>query len=422
MVATVHALHLTKAYPLGDDRVYALNDVSLELHPGEMVAILGGPSSGKSTLLHVLGCLQRPDSGRLSIEGRDVSGLEDEGLTELRADKVGFVFQAFNLLPSETALINVEVALRNQELSTQDRQRKAMEGLRVVGLENRVDRTPGQLSAGQRQFVALARALVNNPSVLLADEPTRALDSSSREEIMGLLQKLNDAGMTMVVATTDSGVSNYCRRVVRIAEGRTVDLGPVANRRIIPPSLILGTAPPIYVREEVLVCPRCAYGNPKREETCQQCMFPLHLTAEEEQSIERRLSGEESQQLGVESASDEGEVPGQELIEELSHVPFFAELASKSLVKVIPALEKRAYAPRLNDSEAGRCGGRFLHRKARECAGGAGENGQARYRRSPIGSRGGLWRDGSSCRQSASLRQRHSIFGCGGMASSQRGV
>ena len=240
MVATVHASHLTKAYPLGDDRVYALNDVSLELHPGEMVAILGGPNSGKSTLLHVRGCLQRPDSGRLSIEGRDVSGLEDEGLTELRADKVGFVFQAFNLLPSETALINVEVALRNQELSTQDRQRKAMEGLRVVGLENRVDRTPGQLSAGQRQFVALARALVNNPSVLLADEPTRALDSSSREEIMGLLQKLNDAGMTMVVATTDSGVSNYCRRVVRIAEGRTVDLGPVANRRIIPPPGYLG--------------------------------------------------------------------------------------------------------------------------------------------------------------------------------------
>ena len=345
MVATVHAWNLTKAYPLGDERVYALNDVSLAVNPGEMVAILGGSSSGKSTLLHVLGCLQGPDSGQLSIEGRDVSRLEDEELAKLRTDKVGFVFQAFNLLPNETAMTNVEVALRDQELSARDRQRKALEGLRVVGLENRVDRTPGQIFPRQRQCVAIARALVNNPAVLFVDEPTRMMDSSSREEIMGLLQKLNDAGMTMVIATPDSGVSNYCHRVVRIAEGRTDDLGPVANRRIIPPSRILGTASPSYAREEVLVCPRCAYGNPKAEETCQQCAFPLHLTAEEEQSIERRLRGEESQQLGVESASDEGEVPGQELVEELSQVPFFAELASKSLVKVIPALEKRAYAP-----------------------------------------------------------------------------
>ena len=145
MVATVHAWNLTKAYPLGDERVYALNDVSLEVNPGEMVAILGGSSSGKSTLLHVLGCLQRPDSGQLSIEGRDVSRLEDEELAKLRTDKVGFVFQAFNLLPNETAMTNVEVALRDQELSARDRQRKALEGLRVVGLENRVDRTPGQI-------------------------------------------------------------------------------------------------------------------------------------------------------------------------------------------------------------------------------------------------------------------------------------
>ena len=170
MVATVHAWNLTKAYPLGDERVYALNDVSLAVNPGEMVAILGGSSSGKSTLLHVLGCLQGPDSGQLSIEGRDVSRLEDEELAKLRTDKVGFVFQAFNLLPNETAMTNVEVALRDQELSARDRQRKALEGLRVVGLENRVDRTPGQIFPRQRQCVAIARALVNNPAVLFVDE------------------------------------------------------------------------------------------------------------------------------------------------------------------------------------------------------------------------------------------------------------
>ena len=345
MAATLQASNLTKVYNLGGEPVYALNDVSLEIQPGQMVAILGRSSAGKSTLLHVLGCMQRPDSGQLSIDGQEVSGLGDDELARLRAEKVGFVFQAFNLLPGETALTNVEVALQGKGLSNRDRQSRAMEGLRIVGLEHRMDRPPGQLSPIQRQCVALARALVNDPAVLFVDEPTRAMDSSAREEIMGLLQKLNDAGMTIAVSTRESGVANYCHRVMSIAGGQVDDRGPVANRRIIPPERIPGTASPSYAVEEVLVCPRCSHGNPKGEETCQQCAFPLHLTAEEEQSIERRLSGVESQQLGVESDSDEGEVPGQELVEELTQVPFFSELAAKSLVKVIPALENQKHAP-----------------------------------------------------------------------------
>ncbi len=345
MAAIVQASNLTKVYNLGDEPVYALNDASLVIQPGEMLAILGRSSSGKSTLLHVLGCLQKPDSGKLSIEGRDVSRLGDEELARLRADKVGFVFQAFNLLPAETALTNVEVVLQGRELSPRESQDKAMEALRVVGLENRMDRTPGQLSPGQRQCVALARALVNGPAMLFVDEPTKAMDSSAREEIMGLLQKLNDAGMTIAISTRESGVANYCRRVISIAGGQVDNRGPVANRRIIPPERIPGTAPTTYAVEEVLVCPRCAHGNPKGGETCQKCAFPLHLTAEEEQSIQRRLSGVESQQLGVESDSDEGEVHGQELVEELVQVPFFSDLAAKSLVKVIPALESQVHAP-----------------------------------------------------------------------------
>ena len=346
MAATVRAVGLTKVYNLGGERVYALKSVSLDIQQGDMVAIVGRDSSGKSTLLHILGGLQRPDSGQVLIEGVDMTRLEDEELSRVRTDKVGFIFQAFNLLPNETVLDNVAVAIQDRGMGLWDHEEKAEETLRIVGLENRLTRLPGQLPAMQRQCIAIARALVHDPAVIFADEPTKVLDSTSREEVMGLFQRLNDAGMTIVIATTDSSIANYCRRMVRIADGMAVEEGPISRRRIIPATRIPGIAPPSYVRQEIedeTVCSRCSYGNPKDAETCQQCDFPLSLTREEEQSIEARLSGLESRWMGVESTSDEGEVPVQGLIEELKEVPIFSEMSSKDLVKVISTLEQLSF-------------------------------------------------------------------------------
>ena len=342
MDTTVQGLNLTKVHQLGDERIYALNNVSLEVYPGEMLAIVGRPGSGKSTLLHILGCLQRPDSGMVRIEGLDVTQLEDEELAQARIHKVGFVFQAFNLLPNETALRNVEVPLRYQGIGAWDSREMAEEALQVVGMGNRLEHSPGQLSPEQRQCVVIARALVHNPAVILADEPTGALDSSSREGIMGLFQKLNDEGKTLIIATSDSGVASHCRRVVRIAEGRTVDDQAVSRRRIIPSSRVPGP-PPRSHTGEVMVCPRCNYGNFTDEELCRRCQCPLQLTKQEEQSIEGRLSGTGSRWLGVESTSEEGEVPGHGLAEELKEAPFFAGLGSQSLIKVISVLGRRRF-------------------------------------------------------------------------------
>ena len=275
MAATIQATNVTKAYDLGDEQVYALNDVSMEVNAGEMVAILGRPESGKSTLLHTLGCLQRPDSGGVRVEGLDVTSFEDQELAQIRVHKVGFMYQAFNLLPNESALANVEVALRHQGEGAWDRQRKAADALEVVGLGNRLEHKPGQLSPRQRMCIAIARAVAHSPSVILCDEPTKVLDSTSREEVMGLLQKINEAGMTMVIATPESGVANYCHRIIRIADGKAKDEGTVSKRRVIARDKIPGADPPSYVREEELVCPRCNHGNAMDQETCQNCNCPL---------------------------------------------------------------------------------------------------------------------------------------------------
>ena len=342
MTATVQGLNLIKQHQIGHDRVCALDGVTLEVYPGELMAIVGRPGSGKSSLLHILGCLQRPDSGTLRIDGMDATRAAEEELSQLRAQKVGFVFQAFNLLPNETALGNVEVPLKHQGIGAWDRQEMAEEALKKVGLGSRLQHRVGQLSAGQRQWVAIARAMVHNPVVIFADEPTRALDSTSREEVLGLLQKLNDEGRTIVLATADPGVGNYCHRVVKIAQGKLIDDGPVAKRRIIPTTRRPGTPPKEFDRE-VVVCPRCSSGNLSDWDTCRRCQYPLELTTDEERSIEGRLSGTESRWLGVESASEEGPVPGQELADELGEVPFFSGLGPKSLVKIVSALEQEHY-------------------------------------------------------------------------------
>ena len=192
--------------------------------------------------------------------------------------------------------------------------------------------------------MALARALVNNPAVIIADEPTRPLDTTSREEMMGLFQRLNDEGRTIIISTPEASVANYCRRVVKLAGGQTISDELVPRRRIVSQSRQGLTDPDQDVVEGEAVCPRCNYGNPVEEQHCQRCKFILHLTEEGELSIKGRLSGTESRWLGVESVSDEGEVPGQDLVEELRDVSFLAGLGSKSLVKVVPALEPLSYS------------------------------------------------------------------------------
>ena len=343
MAASLQGVSLTKAYRLGDEQVYALDGFSLDIHPGSLVAVLGRPRSGKSTLLHVLAGLQRPDAGQVHVDGLELTSLEDDELAQARSRQMGFVFQAFNLLPNETVISNVEVPLKQQGVGAWDRRERAEEALNTVGLGARGSYKLGQLSAGQRQMVALARAVVHNPGLIFADEPARALDSTSREEVMGLLQKLHSMGNTIVVSTNESGVANYCERVVRIAEGRLIDDAPASRQRVIPASRIPGT-PPRTEEREVVVCSRCSYGNFSDQQACRRCEFPLELTKDEEEAIEGRLGGTGNKWLGVESASDEdedgGELPRGELISELKEVPFLAGLGAKNLLKVISALEE----------------------------------------------------------------------------------
>ena len=344
MAAKVRALDLNKVYDLGDDRVFALNDVSLEINPAEMVALLGDKGSGKSTLLHTLGLLLRPDSGEVHIEGVDVTGLEDGEVAEVRTDKVGFLFQAFNLLPDETAQSNVEVALEGRDLEAADRAQMAQDALQTVGLGDLEDRSPGQLSAGERLCVTVARALVHQPEVIFADEPTRGLDPESTREVMGLFQRLNNEGMTVIMATSDAEVARYCTRVIKIADGKIVDDGRVPRRQVADQSR--GADSGIHAgTSDESVCPRCSRGNSMELEYCQECRFPLHLTEDEVKYIRRRLSGIGGGWTGVESLTDEADVPGpgRALIEELRRVPFFSELGSRSLLTLLPAMERRRF-------------------------------------------------------------------------------
>ena len=346
MATIVQARKLNKVYDLGDERIFALSDVSLEIYTAEMVAILGDKGSGKSTLLHTLGLLQRPDSGEVSIHGMDVSGLKDEEVAEVLANKVGFLFQAFNLLPDETAQSNVEVALEGRDLAATDMANMAREALQTVGLGDRQDSSPGQLSAGARLCLAVARALVHRPEVIFADEPTRGLDADSTLEVMGLFQRLNNEGMTVMIATSDTEVTSYCSRVIRISEGKIVDGGTAPGERqlVIPSGMAHSVTNASEITEEV-VCPRCSSGNPLRLENCRECRFPLHLTEEEAGYIRRRLSGIGGGWTGVESLSDEADVPGpgRALIEELRQVPFFSELGSRSMLTLLPAMERRRF-------------------------------------------------------------------------------
>ncbi|MBO8182733.1 MAG: ABC transporter ATP-binding protein [Archaeoglobus sp.] len=213
-----------KIYTVGMQKVYALNGVSLKVDKGESVAIMGPSGSGKSTLLNMIGCLDKPTRGRVLIDRVDTSQLGDDELTRLRREKIGFIFQQYNLIPTLTALENVELPMIFRGLNVRKREERAKELLEKVGLEREMDRKPTELSGGQQQRVAIARALANNPAILLCDEPTGNLDTKSGEIIMEILTNLNkEEGVTLVIVTHDPAISGYAKRIIRIRDGKIVE-------------------------------------------------------------------------------------------------------------------------------------------------------------------------------------------------------
>jgi len=227
-VIAVEDVH--KYYNLGETKVHALRGVDLKIAPGEFVAIMGSSGSGKSTFMNMLGCLDKPSSGKYLLEGTDVSQLDKKALAAIRNKKLGFVFQGFNLLPRTTALENVELPTLYAKMEKEQRLERSKEVLTLVGLGERLDHFPSQLSGGQQQRVAIARALVNSPSILLADEPTGNLDSRTSVEIMQIFQALNDQGLTIVLVTHEPDIAEFAKRIVVFRDGKIRRDDPVQKR------------------------------------------------------------------------------------------------------------------------------------------------------------------------------------------------
>jgi putative ABC transport system ATP-binding protein len=217
-VIAVEEVH--KYYDLGETRVHALRGVSVEVRPGEFVAIMGASGSGKSTFMNMLGCLDRPSSGRYLLEGIDVSQHDKKALALIRNQKIGFVFQGFNLLARTTALENTELPTLYTKIDKAERGKRAAEALAMVGLADRAQHFPSQMSGGQQQRVAVARALVNRPSILLADEPTGNLDSRTSVEIMEIFQNLNETGLTIILVTHEQDIAQFAKRVLVFRDGK----------------------------------------------------------------------------------------------------------------------------------------------------------------------------------------------------------
>jgi putative ABC transport system ATP-binding protein len=220
----VEAKDITKVYQMGEVEVHALRGLSVKIAPGEVLSIMGPSGSGKSTLMNILGCLDRPTSGEYSLNGESVAHMTDDQLADIRNRGVGFVFQSFNLLPRATALANVELPMRYATLNGRNRKQVAIDALEAVGLGDRIHHRPNELSGGQMQRVAIARALVNNPSIIMADEPTGNLDSESGDEVMAVLKNLNqERGTTLIVVTHDPEIAALTDRVIKILDGRIAE-------------------------------------------------------------------------------------------------------------------------------------------------------------------------------------------------------
>jgi putative ABC transport system ATP-binding protein len=228
---------VVKTYQMGDVEVHALRGVSLVVERGEFTAVMGASGSGKSTLMNLLGCLDRPTSGRYLLEGREVSSLSTDQLAEIRNRTIGFVFQNFNLLSRTSALENVELPLLYAGLGTAERHARAAESLERVGLAERAHHHPNQMSGGQQQRVAIARALVNQPRIILADEPTGNLDSRTSIEVMALFQELGRSGITVILVTHEPDIAQYASRVLVMRDGRVLSDTRREPRRAVPPPL-----------------------------------------------------------------------------------------------------------------------------------------------------------------------------------------
>ena len=234
MSTVISVRNLVKTYVVGEVEVRALRGVNLEVQTGEFLAVTGPSGSGKSTFMHIIGCLDRPTSGQYFLDGHDVSRMSKDALADVRNTKIGFVFQGFNLLSRTTALDNVELPLLYRGgLKTAERHRRAIKALEAVGLNDRADHHPNQLSGGQQQRVAIARALINEPSILLADEPTGNLDTKTSIEVMGIFQQLNiERNITVVLITHELDIAEYGTRTAAFRDGVVVKDHPVARRRV----------------------------------------------------------------------------------------------------------------------------------------------------------------------------------------------
>lgn len=224
MTAMITIEGMTKVYKMGDIEVHALRGVDVTINKGEFVAIMGPSGSGKSTLMNMIGCLDTPTEGRYALDGIEVASLNDNQLSSVRARKLGFVFQQYMLLPRQTALANVEMPMVYRGIPAIDRKQRASFALEIVGMGNRMDHRPNELSGGQQQRVAIARALAGSPAVMLADEPTGALDSKTSEEIMHMLTKLNrEQQLTIIIVTHEADVAAYADRILTIRDGVIID-------------------------------------------------------------------------------------------------------------------------------------------------------------------------------------------------------
>jgi putative ABC transport system ATP-binding protein len=232
MNAVIKLEDIHKVYRTGEVDVHAVRGVSLEIKPGEFVAVMGASGSGKSTLMNIIGCLDRATRGTYLLDGTDVAQLDRDDLADIRNQKIGFIFQGFNLLSRTSALENVELPMLyvHRHVPGHEQRDRALAALEIVGLADRADHHPNQLSGGQQQRVAIARSLVNKPALLLADEPTGNLDSQTSIEIMGVFQKLNDEGITVVMVTHEIDIAHYTKRMVVMRDGRIVTDAPVENR------------------------------------------------------------------------------------------------------------------------------------------------------------------------------------------------